>query len=1366
MKRVMRGLLWLLLAGASVAGAAPMGETEVPELLRPWIPWVLHGQDEARCPFAYSDANRRHCAWPSRLTLDLGTTRGTFQQEWLSLTEGWVSLPGDARYWPQAVSVDGRPATVMERGGVPQVHLPPGRHELRGAFEWQAPPDSLKTPADTGLISLRVDGKDVPFPNLDQDGRLWLRGRSVQPKEAGDSLEVRVFRRVEDDVPLQVLTRIQLQVAGSRREVLLGRALLEGAVPMALEAPLPTRLEADGRLRVQVRPGSWVLELRMRFPGPVQALKLDPSPGPWDSQEVWVFEAYNHLRLVKVEGVNPMDPRQTALPDDWRNLPAYRLQPGDTMRLVELRRGDPDPEPDRLSLNRSLWLDFDGGGFTVQDRITGTMTRGWRLAAGAPLELGRVTVDGQGQFITRLAEDGPAGVEVRRGKLDLEAHSRIPRGNRLPVAGWGHDFQSVGGRLYLPPGWRLLGASGVDRVARSWLSQWSLFDLFLVLIIAAAVHRLWGWSWGLLALAAVGLAYHEPGAPVQVWLHILAAVALLRVLPAGRFRWLVGWYRNLAFAALLIIAVPFAVQQVRAGLFPVLERPWQAVGAGQPPAAPAPVAGVQRKSAPVPRLKTQGAGMMDQMLLAEPSPQGTAQGRQLASSLAGKSILRYDPDAAIQTGPGLPAWRWREVQLTWSGPVADGEQLGLWLVPPWLNGLLRGLSVVLMALLALRLPDRWPGRIQGGGRLAGVLAVAVILGPMLALPEPARAEMPSQEMLETLRKRLLEPADCLPGCAQMPAMDLEADARALRLHLWLHAGTGVAVPLPGQREHWSPERVLVDGEPASGLVRDPSGRLWLQLEEGRHEVLLDGALPAREKVQLDLPLKPHRVTSRVAGWRLEGLHENGLADAQLQLTRMDEAKEGGLSVLTPANLPPYVRLQRTLRLGLEWRVENRVTRVSPTGNAVVMELPLLPGESVTSAEVRVRDGRVQVNMAPGQVRFTWRSVLARAPSIILKAPEESGWSEVWRLDASPIWHVRTEGIPVAQHTQSDRWLPQWRPWPGEVVNIAVTRPTGVPGRTLTIQSSHLKVRPGERTRESVAEFTVQSSRGGQHAVSLPDGARLQSVSIDGRPQPVRPRGRVLTLPVTPGTQTVRLVWREDQGLGSRFVTPVLDLSEESVNATVEVEMPRQRWVLFTGGPRLGPAVLFWGLLLVILAVALALGRTGRTPLSIRHWLLLGVGLSQVPVWASLLVLGWLFGVDQRGRMDPEVGKWRFNLVQVGVFLLTLVALGVLFNAVHQGLLGTPDMQIGGNGSSGYLLRWYADRSAAELPGAWVISIPILVYRLLMLAWALWLAFALIGWLRWGWDCFSSGGIWRTIRLARPRSPSGKPPPPAKGPDAG
>jgi len=89
---------------------------------------------------------------------------------------------------------------------------------------------------------------------------------------------------------------------------------------------------------------------------------------------------------------------------------------------------------------------------------------------------------------------------------------------------------------------------------------------------------------------------------------------------------------------------------------------------------------------------------------------------------------------------------------------------------------------------------------------------------------------------------------------------------------------------------------------------------------------------------------------------------------------------------------------------------------------------------------------------------------------------------------------------------------------------------------------------------------------------------------------------------------------------------------------------------------------------------------------------------------------------------------------------------VLLGAVQNGLLGQPAMLIQGNNSSSYLFNWYQDRVSSQYPQATVLSMPLWVYRALMMAWALWLAFSLLSWIKWGWQAYSTGGLWRKVSL--------------------
>ena len=114
-------------------------------------------------------------------------------------------------------------------------------------------------------------------------------------------------------------------------------------------------------------------------------------------------------------------------------------------------------------------------------------------------------------------------------RLTLDADSRsVGNIKSISAVGWAQNFNQVNAELNLPPGWRLLAASGVDNVPDTWIARWTLLDLFLVLIAALATSRLFGRRWGLFALLTLVLIWHEAGSPQYVWLNILAATALIK----------------------------------------------------------------------------------------------------------------------------------------------------------------------------------------------------------------------------------------------------------------------------------------------------------------------------------------------------------------------------------------------------------------------------------------------------------------------------------------------------------------------------------------------------------------------------------------------------------------------------------------------------------------------------------------------------------------------------------------------------------------------------------------------------------------------------------------------------------------------
>ena len=559
----------LLTLGTASPVTAVLSETDIPPALAPWRDWVLHGHEEELCPTDYDNTAVARCRWPSRLALDLNRHGGRFEQNWVMLARGWIPLPGEAVHWPDAVAVNGRSAAVIDRDGRPMVFLSPGEHRIEGRFFWNRTPETIHVSPSLGLVSLVVEGRQIRSPRFDEQGRLWLAQSQASDQEGRAQHRLQVFRLFSDTIPMRMTTLLKLDVSGPGRELHFDNLLMTNGIAMILESPLPARLEPAGRLVVQARPGQWDIRILSRFQGPIS--KIEAGTAPFDN-EVWSFQPQHHLRMVELSGLAQLEPGRTEMPPAWHAYPAFQVRPNDVLTLKEVSRGDADPAPDRLHLNRTWWLDFDGEGFTVQDRLSGTLSRRWALVMRPPMELGRVAVDGEDRVITRQGPQGEAGVEVRHGRLDVQADTRLPvRSGRLSALGWDHDMEQVAAVLNIPPGWRLLGATGVDHVSHSWLQQWSLLDFFLVLIIALAVFKLRSWAWGLVALGAMVLVFHEPGAPRLVWLHLLAVIALLPLLPSG------GWLRRLvilwgmgAGVTLVVIMVPFWVNQLRWSVYPAI----------------------------------------------------------------------------------------------------------------------------------------------------------------------------------------------------------------------------------------------------------------------------------------------------------------------------------------------------------------------------------------------------------------------------------------------------------------------------------------------------------------------------------------------------------------------------------------------------------------------------------------------------------------------------------------------------------------------------------------------------------------------------------------------------------------------------
>ncbi len=208
--RVIAVALVLAIATAAPLAGAPAA---VPQPLEPWAPWVLDRHPDLACPRLDDDAV---CVWPGRLRLDLGDAGGSFRLEVVADAEAVVELPGDAVHWPAEVTVNGAAAVLRGDGGRPAVKVEAGRHRLAGQFRWRRRPESLAVPAAVATVELRLDGREVPRPRREADGRLWL-GESRESAQEADRLELAVHRLLADGVPREQVYPLLATRAGADR---------------------------------------------------------------------------------------------------------------------------------------------------------------------------------------------------------------------------------------------------------------------------------------------------------------------------------------------------------------------------------------------------------------------------------------------------------------------------------------------------------------------------------------------------------------------------------------------------------------------------------------------------------------------------------------------------------------------------------------------------------------------------------------------------------------------------------------------------------------------------------------------------------------------------------------------------------------------------------------------------------------------------------------------------------------------------------------------------------------------------------------------------------------------------------------------
>ncbi|TQV85452.1 hypothetical protein [Aliikangiella coralliicola] len=1363
-------LLLSIVSFASQSAANQITAKEIPSDLADWKDWVQYQQSYRGCPNLNGTkvGNKKNhlCAWPGQLLIDANDSGASFTQRWEVLDETFIPLPGEQNFWPQRVTVNKKDLTVIEKKGLPYLLLDKGAYVVSGNISWLKRPESLRVPDEVSLLDVSVNEKKQAFI-LREKGKVWLGSVKKAAIKQQDFLKLRVNRLITDAHPMRMTLAIQLEISGRAREELLTRFNPEHYQLMAIQSALNTRIDSQGDLWVQLKPGRHSIQLEFKIHDFPQQLIFTETGKHWPAQELWVYQSNERLRSTQIVDVSPIDAEQ-GLMSEWQNLPHYVVNQGDKFTINERQRGL-SHNGDSLSLDRQMWLSFDNQTYYFFDSIKGSKSKDWRVNTLENYRLTQLSNHGNERLIT-LDDKQRTGAEIRTPVLDIRAGGEVQSEDMSHASGWDIDFATTKVVLNIPPGRKLINISGTDSAYGDWVNRWKLIDIFFVLVTVALVFKVFGVIAGAVAAVTLVLGYHESNMPVFGWFNLMVAMSLAIKVTSEKLSKALNIYKWGSVVILVLTLLPFLADQIRYTLYPQLEMN-KSLGSSY--------SDNYLASSPVAQLAE------EKLMRRAPSAAKPKLREQQKIEVTGSRLRRdeldttYEQGAVIQAGKGRPGWNWQKAGYGWNGPVAGSEKVDLiilsenW-VRVWRVALII-FSVIWLLVIFSRnntIKNRWSSLFnrnseaddnQKNNASGSPVSSLVFLIGAIALFGGASTQSvfannyPSDKLLQELQARLYPAPECQPDCVLISRADLNINEENAELILQYQSGSNVAGLLPESTD-WRISEIFINQRPVKNIWRNKSGS-WIQLPKGNSEVVLKTQLKDKSDLTIRFPEKPKTLEHQVKGWEVSGVNLQRLVSNSLQLTRVVQSAKNELNKDTvnsqeamEQSIADLFFVTRSFSFGSQWKLTTRVNRVAPKQGTLTTNIPLLKYEQPLQMTDNIKNGEMQVVLPNKRHSVSWissvvtsekanKTQLAESKSGVsefeLVASNNRSMSESWEILVYPNWNIQLNGLPAVRPYNSandDFWVYQYFPRAGEKLSFSIHKPSASKGASLAITKVTQNYSVSKRKTTTDLNIDYRSTRAEQFLLHI-GKAELKQLTHDGKQINLGEVDGVVSVGLKPGKHQLQLKLEAPQEVDFKLNLAGAVVNREFTNLSTRVNLPSSRWLIAADGPGYGPAVIYWGELIFFILLAIGLSRLSFSPLSYWQWLILGLGMSTFSwpamAWVSIWLLAGSWRRENKAVSDkqPLLSGWL-------ILLSTITAVLVLIAAVPYGLLQTPDMGVVGNGSYKNSLLWFLDQGDIGFGEVTVYTLPIWVYKGLMLLWATWLSFSLIKWLGWSWQDLS------------------------------
>lgn len=534
-------------------------ESIIPSDVSEWVNWVKKDNFSINCP------SIENCAFLPILEIKRNEYLD-FEFKGVNYTKNnWLALPysKNKKLWPISALLNGESAIIVERNNIPYIEVNEGNFELSIKYD-----NNLKNVKEVILPFTPVVYANYTNFNISlKDSNLVIDSEENNESQANTTIQV--FRKLKDDIPLNLTTLIKIDYSGISKEIELGKVLPDNFYLSKVTSNLKLSFR-NGSYFVQVIPGTHLITLDAYSPTNIKSISTSGLIKD-SGQEIWSVEFNNSLRQLKIEESSQVDPNQANVPQNWSNLPAWLVE--GKINLITEKEGMKVNSPLELSNSKTSWYGFNGNIITTIDNVNTVNNDNQILQIKTDnTKTQFIKVNNIPQLI--IEKDNYPTIILPLGNLNIKTQYQSLIGDRIPIFLFNGINSHNNWDMILAPRNRVLMGSGVERIDGSWKDSWNLYSLFFLFLLTFGVYKIIGKYVAVICLLTIIFFQTTSIFAWGAWLGVLIVMGILNSIP-DKYIEMKKYTRYLGLFLLgimIIYSVPFIINEIKAIINPSLDK--------------------------------------------------------------------------------------------------------------------------------------------------------------------------------------------------------------------------------------------------------------------------------------------------------------------------------------------------------------------------------------------------------------------------------------------------------------------------------------------------------------------------------------------------------------------------------------------------------------------------------------------------------------------------------------------------------------------------------------------------------------------------------------------------------------------------